>query len=329
MWRAKTTLAALGLLALAPAAQAGVPHTPFKVTPAPASTSSPITATWKVDRRLKRGEKFGFELTVIPTGGDGSPSAGYDCATEARVAPRVVRKGRVLRATFRPGVGLPGELTPRYRTWCPGTAGIVLFRYLAPLGPGWGSTTERFLGKRTIPVGLSPGETVPYTATGVKVTLLPGSTVTASAPGRPDRATPVSGVMRGAIRGPFAPNRDVIVEGFMGALQFASFAPDPLCPGTAPPASTDVVGGSRLDILAKGEVRFSLNIGGATSQVFGCGPAGPLVGATTFPLSGTVGPKGLLEQPLAGDVPGIVLPDGTQGGLAARLLVNIDLSGRG
>lgn len=303
-----------------------MPRTPFTVTPATASTASPITATWKVDRRLKRRETFGFEINVVPAGSDGAPAAGYGCATSARVAPRVVQKGRVLRAVFRPGAGLSSY--ERFPTWCPGTARILLFRYYTEPGLGIGST-QRFLGLRTIPVAVVPGETVPLTPTQAQITLLPGSTITASAPGRPDRSTPVTGVLRGALNGPFTPNRDIAAGGFRGSVSFASFAPDPLCPGTAPPLVTDAIGGSRLDVLTGGEVRLSLNLNGAASQLFGCGPAGGLVGATTLALNGSVGPSGLIRQSLTGGAPGIVLPGGTQGGLAADLLVKIDLPGRG
>lgn len=314
-----------GLLVLVPAAHAGVPRTPFTVTPAAPSISSPITAAWKVDRTPKRGETFGFELMIVPPKGVPIPA---NCATGARVKARAVRKGRVLRLTFRPGAGMPW-LTPRPKVWCTGTAGIILFRYLAPIGPGF-SPPERFLGKRTVPIVAAPGEMlVPDTSarTPIKITLLPGSTITASAPGRPDRSTPVAGVLRGATTGLFTPNRDINTDGFLGAVQLASFAPDPLCPGTAPPATTEVVGGSRFDVTTKGAVRFDLNLAGSASQLFGCGPAGAPAGATSFPLTGTVGPKGLLEQSLTGSVPGIVLPGGTQGGLAANLLVAVDLSG--
>lgn len=317
----------IAALALAPAAHAGIPRTPFTITPAAPSVTSPITATWKVDRALKPGEKFGFALTVTRPEATGAPVAGVDCATESRVKARVVRKGQVLRMTFRPGGGMPW-FTPRPKAWCTGTAGVILFRYLAPLGPGF-EPPERFLGRRTVPIVATPGEIIPTAGvrTPVKVTLLPGSSITATAPGRADRSTPVTGVVRGATRGAIVLNRDIAIDGFVGAVQLPSFAPDPLCPGTAPPATTEAIGGSRLDIGANGSVRFDLSLAGSPAQVFGCGPAGALAGATTFPLTGTVGPKGLTEQALTGSAPGIVLPGGTQGGLAANLTVNIDLSG--
>ena len=50
------------LAGAAPAGHAGVPSTPFTVEPTIAGTSTAITATWNVDRRLKRGERFGFEI---------------------------------------------------------------------------------------------------------------------------------------------------------------------------------------------------------------------------------------------------------------------------
>lgn len=313
-----------GLLVLVPAAHAGVPRTPFTVTPAAPSISSPITAAWKVDRTPKRGETFGFELMIVPPKGVPIPA---NCATGARVKARAVRKGRVLQMTFRPGGGMPW-LVPRPKVWCTGTAGLVLFRYLAPIDPFF-EAIGRPLGKRTVPVVATPGEMVPNTTvrTPTKVTLLPGSSITASAPGRPDRSTPVSGVLRGTTLGSVTPNRDIAADAFYGPLQLSSFAPDPLCPGTASPGTTDVIGGSRLDIGANGSVRFSLSLAGSPAQVFGCGPAGALAGATTFPLTGTVGPKGLTEQALTGSTSGILLPGGTQGGLAANLVISVDLSG--
>jgi len=309
----------------APAASAGVPHTPFKVLPAAAGTSSVFTASWKVDRQLKRGERFGFEISVVgsgPTALVGSPG-GYNCATKADSPSRVLRKGAVLRATFRPGVGRFG---PQHgTTWCPGTARIVLFRY--PYGKD--TSISRSLGLRKVPITLAPGETVPFTATPVKVTLLPGSTLTATATGRPDRSTPLTGVLRGTVDGPFGISADLHVISFAGALTPASLPPDPLCPGTAPPATFDVAAGTRLDVTARGAVSVALNLNGAPSQIFGCGPPGALAGTTALTLAGTAGGglTGLSSVAAAGAAPGFALPDGTQGGLTANLVLNVELSG--
>lgn len=334
--RARTVLTACAaiaacLAATGPAAHAGVPSTPFTVAPTAAGTSSVITASWKVDRRLRRGERFGFELSVVtPPGKNGGFSgngsfagAGYNCTTNSYSPARVVQKGTVLRATFRPGRTRDGQ--ERWKTWCPGTARVLLFRY-----PKGDTNVSRFLGLRKVPITLAPGETVPFTATPVRITLLPGSTITATAAGRPDRSTPVTGVLRGTLDGPVNPGIDMHVISLAGALKPASFAPDPLCPGTTPPATLDAAPGTRLDTTPRGAVTFGLTLSGAPSQIFGCGPSGASAGTTTLALTGTAEPpRGLATLSVTGATPGFALPDGTQGGLAANLVVNVDLSGRG
>ena len=326
-------VAAACALAVAPVAQAGVSRPSFSVSPATASTSSPITATWKVDRRLKRGQRFGFEVYVLAPPSFAIPNsrlnsaddfAGYHCSWLSRTNGRVVRKGRTLRMTFRPN----GGLDERWPTWCPGTARIQLVRY--PIA-GNSSATET-LAERTLPIALAPEENVPFERLPVKVSLLAGSSVTASASGRPDRSTPVTGVLRGTLDAPIAPivKRDVRVAGLTGTLRPASFAPDPLCPEATPPATFDVAG-SRLDVESGGPAAFALNINGAPSQIFGCGPPGALSGTTSLKLKGTFDLRttALGSIALTGSTPGFDLPGGTQGGLAANLVVNVDLSGRG
>lgn len=311
------------LAATAPASDAGVPSTPFTVAPATAGTSSVITASWKVDRRLKRGERFGFEMSVVAPDGSPFPGSGYNCTTDTYSPSRVVKKGSVLRATFRPGVGRDGP--GRWKTWCPGTARIVLNRY--PRGDD--TSVSRFLGLRKVPISLAPGETLPFTATPVKITLMPGSTVTATAAGRPDRTTPVTGLLRGGLDAPVTngPNRAISLT---GTLTPASFALDPLCPGTTPPATLAPAPGTRLDMGVNGAVTLALNLNGAPSQIFGCGPPGALAGTTAFTLTGTAGaPYGVGMVSVTGRTPGFALPDGTQGGLAATFVLNVDLSGRG
>ena len=161
-----------------------------------------------------------------------------------------------------------------------------------------------------------------------KLALLPGSTITASATGRPDRSAPVTGTLRGAIPGRFKPNTDVRTVFTTGGLTPTAFASDPLCPGSAPPPAFSLGADSAMTLFANGTQRFDLILSGGPSQLFGCGPAGPLAGTTTIPLTGTVGPKGLLALTLSGLVTGIPLPGGSTGGLAANLVVNLDPSGR-
>lgn len=331
-------VAAACALAVTPIAQAGVPRPSFSVSPATASTSSPITATWKVDRALKRGQRFGFELytvapdsLAVPNSRDNSADdfAGYDCAWEDTMRGRVVRKGGTLRVTLRPGTGYHERKgwDRSWPRWCPGTARIQLVRY--PIA-GDTSTTET-LGLRTLPITLAPGESIPFERLPVKVSLLAGSTVTTTAAGRPDRSTPVTGVLRGTLDAPIAPvvRRDVRVAGVTGTLKPASFAPDPLCPEATPPATFDVAG-SRLDVEFGGPAALALNINGAPSQIFGCGPPGALTGTTSLKLTGTFDFRttALGSIALTGSTPGFDLPGGSRGGLAANLVVNVDVSGR-
>ena len=112
-------------------------------------------------------------------------------------------------------------------------------------------------------------------------------------------------------------------------LAQAVFPPDPLCPDTPPPGTFDAIPPSQMVLKASGDGTLSLTLNGAPSQLFGCGPGGALSGTTTLPFSGHVGPKGLLELGLTGNVTGIALPGGSQGGLAASLVLNVDLSGKG
>ena len=164
------------------------------------STSSPITATWRVDRGLRRGERFGFEMRLVhpsfavPNSAAHHAAddfAGYHCSLHlhARAHASSARAGRCA-LTFRPGAGLDGPT-------------------LADLVPG-----DRPHPARPLPVPgqhehqpdarpcarcrsrSAPGETIPFPRPPVKVTLLAGSTVTATAAGRPDRSTPVTGVLR-------------------------------------------------------------------------------------------------------------------------------------
>ena len=74
-----------------------------------------------------------------------------------------------------------------------------------------------------------------------------------------------------------------------------------------------------------GTVTWNVVLNGSGSQLFGCGPAGPLAGTTSILLRGTSGAKGLVELALTGSVPDIALPDGSKGQLTANLLVNVDL----
>jgi hypothetical protein len=315
---------AIGVVAIAglgivPGASAK-PRAVLKVAPARPTATTPITVSFKALKlapKLKEsGMYYGAELTI-----DGRIP---ECSVS--VALRAVRGG-TFAATLK-----PRELSPGARRWCNGVARLEVRRY----GP-WPWHT-RPLAWREFPVGTGKSDLVPTAESGgvpVKITLLGGSTLTASASDRPDRSAQLTGILRGTIPGRFKPSTDVDVEQISGSLTplasglaQAVFPPDPLCPDTTPPATFDAVPASSTMLLkANGDASFALTLNGAASQLFGCGPAGPLAGTTTLPLSGHVGPKGLLELGLTGNVAGIALPNGSQGGLAANLVANVDLSG--
>lgn len=306
---------AIGVVAIAAfgsvSGAAAKPKPALKVAPAKPGVKTPITVVFKAPKIKRSRVYYGLDLAI----GDGV-SAGCNPGV-SRVLLRA-SAGRTFTTTLKPG-----------RRWCDGQATLEVRRY----GPG--GLSSPVLARKTFPIGT--GVNVPPPDVPVKITFLGGSTLTATADGRPDRAAQLTGVLRGKISGRFKPNTDVQVEGISGSLTplatglaQAVFPPDPLCPDTPPPATFDAVPAqSQMVLLASGVANFNLTLNGAASQLFGCGPAGPLSGTTTVPLTGKVGPKGLLELGVAGAVPSIPLPAGSQGGLAANLTMSVDLSGQG
>jgi len=297
---------------------AAKPKPVLRVAPAKPTVKTPITVSLKAPRLKRPGVHYGAALMI-------GNLSGPTCT--GNLGPVALRRARggTFTATLTPQKGDPGA--PQ---WCDGAAQLVIRRY----GPG--GLYSHPLARRDFPVGLGKGNTVsPVADVPVKITVLGGSTLTASAAGRPDRSAQLSGVLRGAIPGRFKPNTDIQVGGISGSLTpltsglaQAVFPPDPLCPDTPPPGTFDAVpASSQMALLASGDATFSLTLNGTPSQLFGCGPAGALNGTTPLPLSGHVGPKGLLELGLTGNVAGIALPSGSQGGLAASLVLNVDLSG--
>jgi hypothetical protein len=235
--------------------------------------------------------------------------------------------------TFSPR-RVDGSLTTT--TWCPGGATAVVRR------TGQRTHHAGTLARRRVTIRLGPGETQPeLTVTPVTITLLEGSTLTASIPERPvqpagpvraDRATPLTGTLHAVLPGrrPPAggpePGTEVSVNDVRGAISPVGFAPDPLCPATAPPSTFESVPSLNvMGVAATGTVTWIMVLNGAPSQLFGCGPAGPLKGNTPFPLRGTDRSKRLHHVTLSGSVSDIVLPGGFEGQLAARVVVDVDL----
>lgn len=287
------------------------------VAPAAPTLRTPIAVTVTVPK-LQRGIRYGAELR-LPSGGD--------LACTDFPASITLRRTKSLKwtGTIKPDTASGAGV------WCPGKGQIRIYRF----GPG--KLVSGPLLRRSFQVTLGRGESPPAEAfVPVKVSVLGGSTLTATGAGRPDRVVQLSGVLRGRIPGRFKPNTDITVNDLAGtitpfspSLAKAVLAPDPLCPDTAPPATFDAIPPSQMVLKASGDTTWNLTLNGAPSQLFGCGPAGPPAGTTTLALAGRVGPKGLLELQQTASVTGIALPGGSQGGLAASLALNVDLSGRG
>lgn len=293
----------------APAALAA-PGSSLRVAPAAPTLKTPITVTWRADRKLPAGFTYHAEVKI-----DGGGTLA--CASYARSARRRAALGRTFTTTLKPPAANGG------RQWCPGTATISV-QILSARG---GKPNAVARTTRTIRIG--KGETRPAKAfVPAKITVLGGSAMTVTAAGHADRSSPLTGTLRGRIPGRFKPNTDVPVRAFSGALQPTALAADPLCPGTTPAAMFNAASVSKMTLFANGDARLDLVLNGSASQLIGCGPAGPLAGTTTIPLTGVVGPKGLLHLQISGSTNGIALPGGAQGTLAITLQVNVDLSGR-
>jgi len=296
---------------------AAKPRAVLKVAPTKPAAKTPITVSFKAARLRQSKMYYGARLSV-----DSSYSPVPCISDFPVVALRAARGGR-FTATLNPR----SATDPKGRQWCNGVARVEVRRY----GP-WPWYTH-VLAFRKLPVGTGrPDPAPPLAALGVpvKMTVLAGSTITASAPGRPDRSSPVTGTFRGSIPPEFKPNTDVTTNFTTGGLVPSAFPADPLCPDTPAPASFELAASSPQTLFASGDASMTLVLNGAPSQLLGCGPAGPLAGTTTIPLSGkVVKGVGLLGLPLTGSVSGIPLPGGSTGGLAANLTVNVDLSGKG
>ena len=317
-------VACAAVLAAAPGAVAGSPRYRLTVTPASPTLRQAVTLTLKAPA-LSPGTRY--EASYGSTGGGGlacTPGGGWSAMRHGGDGSFTI--------TFRPRATNGGQTTT---TWCPGHARAGVRR----AGPGGRHTG--WLTRRPLTVRLGPGESKPgLRVTPAKVTLLPGSTLTAAVPLRPvqqtgpahtERSTPLTGTLRGRILGGVAPTddlADVEAQDFSGSITPASFAPDPLCQAAAPPRAFDVVPSSPMLLAGTGKVGWSLTLKGGASQLFGCGPAGPLTGTTTIGLSGTSAAKGLAQLALSGSAADIALPDGSKGQLTAKLLVNVDLSGK-
>jgi hypothetical protein len=225
-------------------------------------------------------------------------------------------------ATLRPKPDTGTDMPPA-KTWCPGPATLRVERY----GPGKLQTTGFAKRKVQFTRGAREADPPPIPAHEVSITVLPGSTLTAWAPGRPDRSTPVTGSLLGRFRNGEPDPRLLTTTEIAGTLALPSLAPDPLCPGSTPPTSVAVDGSSGMVMRGDGGQALTLILRDQPAQLFGCAPPGGPAGTTT--LTSVAPPIAPLNRmPMIGVVGDVALPGGSQGGITANLLVNWDFTKR-
>ena len=307
-----TGVAAVAATAAVPAAGAAPPVS-FDVRPAAPRLGSAITVTVSAPR-LKDGTSYKASIDRVR-------APRRVCALAAApVAMRRLSDGR-FTATLRPR--WTDADSPPAKVWCPGTATLRVERY----GPGALFTTG--FARRAIRLVRGRGEAIPppIPAHEVSFTMLAGSTLTAWAPGRPDRSTPVTGTLLGRFRNGGPDPRVLKTTDITGTLALPSLAPDPLCPGSTAPASVDVDGSSAMAQRVETGSALTLVLRAQPAQLFGCGPSGALTGTTTLTVSApSTAP--LNRMPMTGVVGDVALPGGSQGGITANLLVNYDMTKR-
>jgi hypothetical protein len=304
---------AVAVLVAVPTAGAA-PRVSFDVRPASPHLATTITVTVSAPR-LKAGTSYKALI-------DRPRFPQRVCA--ASTLPVTMRRlaGGRFTATLHPGPQF-GADSPPAKVWCPGPATLRVERY----GPGGLSTTG--FAKRALRFARGSREAVPppIPAHEMSFTLLPGSTLTAWAPGRPDRSTPVAGTLLGRFRNGGPDPRALTTTDVTGTLALPSLAPDPLCPGSTPPTSVDVDGSSAMVQRPETGSALTLVLRAQPAQLFGCGPPGGLTGTTTLTAS-ALGTSPLNRLAMTGVVGDVALPGGSQGGITANLLVNYDFTKR-
>lgn len=284
-------------LATVPTALAAGPA----VSPEGPSLLTPVSVSW----RATATGSYAVTLTIRPT----SSNMGRACSWGSSTHPRRVARGALLRVKLRQA----GEGAALTHKWCPGRARVTITRFPPDYKPG------TVIAKRTFRITRARGETEPPPAdTPATIRVLPGSTISVSSPGDPDRVAPVRGVLRGSIPSPFRLGDEITIARADGALAADGLAPDPRCPAVATPSTLPTQAEMRLP--PSGPVRLGLIFGGPTTT---CGASeftgwGFRSGTTAIILSGTIGPPGLLGLRLNGSADGIAL----------ALKVQVDLSGR-
>lgn len=292
----------------APAARSA--ETLLSVSPAETLGSKPIVVSWHTDRAPRADRKYLIEVQI-----DG---VGPRCVSfaQAEIEPSW-KKGATVTATLR------ANTTKRKAWWCTGKGAVRVGAYS-------GAFTTR-LARTLFEVRNDPKSPTPIGPLGmpVRIDLLAGSALTVKVPGRPDRSAPLSGTLRGFLPGTFRPLSDLRHEDITGTLTVAGLPPDPLCRYNARPTTTsfDSVRATSLVLMASGAGYLTLVPSEDLLGVIGCEGVPPAA-ARALVLTGKVGPAGLVEFRMSGNIGDVQLSDGALATISLALVVKIDLSGK-
>lgn len=289
------------------------------VSPAAPREGSAITVRWRADGSLTRGQAYRV-IVQAPSGAQGAT-----CASRAeRLAGRGSRNGRRFTVTIRPRTADGG------RTWCSGNANVVVEAVVLKSPLGRPSALRQVGISRMFLIRLADGSVAPIAGSPMKTTLLEGSTLTVRVAGRPDRVSPLTGILRHEIPGRILFDSDISYDKTSGSLVATSLASDPLCTpdGLSGPRTLTADSSTRGLLMKSGRVELTLVLQGDPSTLTGCTPAAAPAATTTIALSGHSGPDGLAALKLSGSVGGVQLAGGGEATIDVSLVVSMDLSGK-
>lgn len=300
-----TFLATVGAAAAPAAAGAAKPLPPkLVITPAHPKADQPITVSFRADGRLPRDRRYRVEIWA------GAPNSRCIRLGDAVLLRERPPRGRIVRAQV-----FPYRQGATVNRWCAGRAEAQL------------RTVD--VDGRVSPAPIRRSFTIAKDAhypadadigTDLDITVLDGSAITVTAPGRPDRTLPLGGSITGLIPGKFVLNSTWHAQLRGGSLAMRSLVTDPLCAGTAYHLVSPLGSGSTATFETDGRVSAALVLAADPVSLAGC--AGAATGATTLQLSGALGERKLADLTLAGSLAGVPIATG----VAATMTVTLRLS---
>ena len=226
---------------------------------------------------------------------------------------------------------LTGDLAPQGShiqpyPWCSGRALLSVFHDNSGSG-----LPDRRVARRVIKLRPArPSEEL--FGTDAVIQVLPASTATVTATGRPDRTLEIGGVFAGFIPGKFVLNSDYMMRlkptsAALGVtpsgLSVRSLVTDPLCASgaiqTSAPLASSVP--SQLTFLRNGVVTAKLILDADPSTFAGC--AGAPTGTTAIDLTGKLGTSLLADVLLTGTVAGLPVGGGVGATVSLALHVKV------